>query len=77
MMPTMGFTFLFVIFAAVIMGGIGRPLEALLSAFMLGLVIEISGMYLDAAYKQAMAFAILLIILLIRPNGIFAARGRN
>jgi len=75
--PTLGQLFVFVLFAAVIMGGIGKPWGALLSSIILGLVIEVSGAYVNAAYKSAMAFAILVVVLMFRPNGIFSARGRH
>lgn len=75
--PVVGFNELFVVFAAIIMGGIGRPYGAMLGALIIGLATEMSGMYVDAAYKSAIAFAILVVVLVLRPQGIFAARGRT
>lgn len=75
--PTSGVLFVFVVFAAVIMGGIGRPFGAMFAALVIGVVTEVSGSYIDAAYKQAIAFGILVLVLIVRPNGLFAARGRH
>jgi branched-subunit amino acid ABC-type transport system permease component len=75
--PTVGFSELFLFFAAVILGGMGRPYGAMLGALIIGVATEVSGMYVDAAYKSAIAFAILVLVLLLRPEGIFAAKGKT
>jgi branched-subunit amino acid ABC-type transport system permease component len=74
--PAFGETFLFVIFAAVILGGIGKPYGAMLGALVVGLATEISANYINAAYKLDVAFGILVIVLLLRPQGILAAAGK-
>lgn len=74
--PAMGETFLFVIFAAVILGGIGRPYGAMLGALVIGLATEISAAVINAAYKLDVAFVLLVIVLLIRPQGLLAVRGK-
>ncbi len=74
--PTLGFSFLFVIFAAVILGGIGRPYGAILGALVVGVATEMSAAFISSEYKTAIALVILIIALLIRPQGIFASRGR-
>jgi branched-subunit amino acid ABC-type transport system permease component len=75
--PTTGFNELFVIFGAVIVGGIGRPYGAMLGALLVGLLTEVSGMYLDAGYKTSIAFAVVIVVLLLRPQGLFAATGKT
>lgn len=74
--PALGSEFLFVIFAAVIMGGIGRPYGAMLGALVIGLAMEVSASFFDSAYKTVVAFAILVLLLLFRPQGILPSRGR-
>ncbi|GAC1353762.1 MAG: branched-chain amino acid ABC transporter permease [Ktedonobacteraceae bacterium] len=74
--PTVGFGFLFVIFAAVILGGIGKPYGAIVGALVVGLTTEMSAAFISSEYKNAIALIILIIALLIRPQGIFASRGR-
>ncbi len=74
--PTVGFGFLFVIFAAVILGGIGSPYGAIIGAVIVGVATEVSAAFVSSEYKDAIAFVILILALLLRPQGIFASRGR-
>ena len=74
--PTVGFGFLFIIFAAVILGGIGSPYGAIAGALVVGIATELSAAFISSEYKNAIALVILIIALLIRPQGIFASRGR-
>jgi branched-chain amino acid transport system permease protein len=71
MVPTIGSDFLLVVFAAAIVGGLGRPYGALIAAVIVGLVTEVSAAYINSAYKTTVAVAILVLAILIRPNGIF------
>jgi branched-subunit amino acid ABC-type transport system permease component len=75
--PSVGFDALFFVFAAIILGGIGKPYGAMLGALIVGVMTEIAGMYASAGYKAAFAFAIMVVVLLIRPQGLFASRGRT
>lgn len=75
--PTTGFAELFVIFGAVILGGIGRPYGAMLGALVVGVLTEVAGQYLNAAYKTSIAFAFVIVLLLFRPQGLFAAKGKT
>ncbi|HEX7004932.1 MAG TPA: branched-chain amino acid ABC transporter permease [Trueperaceae bacterium] len=68
--PVMGWSFLLVVFAAVLLGGIGSPYGAMLGALLVGLGIEFGTTYVSADYGQAFAFLILLLVLLLRPRGI-------
>jgi len=75
--PSTGFGFLLVIFAAVIVGGIGKPYGAMLGALIIGVITSVAASYMDSAYKDAIAFGFLILVLLVRPQGIFASRGRG
>lgn len=75
--PGTGDSLLFVIFAAVILGGIGQPYGAMLGALLIGLTTEMSAVILPSSLKEDVAFVVLIITLLIRPQGIVAARGRH
>ncbi|MFO0752791.1 MAG: branched-chain amino acid ABC transporter permease [Thermodesulfovibrionales bacterium] len=57
-------------FAAAVLGGIGSIPGAMLGGILLGLVESTGAAYLSSEYKDAYAFAILLIILLLKPSGI-------
>ena len=74
--PAFGGDFLFVIFAAVILGGIGRPYGAMAGALVIGIVTELAAVPLNSAYKNDAAFAILVLVLLLRPQGIFSSEGK-
>jgi branched-subunit amino acid ABC-type transport system permease component len=74
--PSFGETFLFVIFAAVIVGGVGSVYGAILGAAVIGFVTEISAVFINPAYKLDTAFVVLILVLLFRPSGIFARVGK-
>jgi branched-subunit amino acid ABC-type transport system permease component len=74
--PNTGFSLLLPIFAAVILGGVGSAYGALVGGLALGLAMELStwdGAFggLDPVYKPVVAFALLILALLLRPEGIF------
>jgi neutral amino acid transport system permease protein len=69
--PEMGFELLLPIFAAVVLGGIGDAFGALAGGIVLGLVIEWSTMFIDARWKVTVGFVALILVLIIRPQGIF------
>lgn len=74
--PEMGWLILLPLFAAVILGGIGNPYGALLGGLIIGVVQQISTAFLNPAYKPAVAFVVMIIILLVRPQGIFGGKER-
>jgi branched-chain amino acid transport system permease protein/neutral amino acid transport system permease protein len=74
--PSVGGEFLFVIFAAVILGGVGSPYGAMLGALVIGLATEISAVVINSAYKNDVAFALLILTLLLRPQGIMRMAGK-
>jgi branched-chain amino acid transport system permease protein len=69
--PDMGWSFILPLFAAVILGGIGNPLGALVGGMILGVVQQVSTAFLLPTYKPAVAFLVLIILLLVRPRGLF------
>jgi branched-subunit amino acid ABC-type transport system permease component len=74
--PASGELFLFVIFAAVIVGGVGSIYGAMAGAVLIGLATEVSAVFIDPAYKLDVAFVLLILTLLFRPSGLFARPGR-
>src|SRR5213083_2212713 len=85
--PTMGFDIILLIFAAVIVGGIGSPYGAMLGGLLVGLSQEMSvpfllwlerpdviGLQFGTAYKVAIPFIILFVVLIFRPWGIAGRR---
>jgi neutral amino acid transport system permease protein len=69
--PELGFELLLPIFAAVVMGGIGDAFGALAAGIVLGLVIEWSTLFIEARWKVTIGFLVLVVVLIIRPQGIF------
>ena len=75
LIPFMGWKFLIPLFAAVILGGIGNPYGALAGAFIIGITMEVSTQWINPSYKPAVAFAIMIVMLLARPRGLFGGSG--
>ncbi|NIO04604.1 MAG: branched-chain amino acid ABC transporter permease [Proteobacteria bacterium] len=72
----MGFNLLLPMFAATILGGIGNVYGALVGGLVMGIAQQVSTAYLLPTYKPAVAFIVMILILLIRPQGIFGG-GRS
>jgi len=69
--PVMGWQLLLPVFAAAIVGGIGRPYGAIAGGLLIGVAMEMSTLVINPAYKQAVAFALMVATLIVRPTGIF------
>ena len=74
--PNMGLGPLFLIFTVVVLGGIGSAYGALVAGLALGLAMELStwdALFggLDSKYKPVLAFVVLILLLLYRPQGVF------
>jgi branched-chain amino acid transport system permease protein/neutral amino acid transport system permease protein len=67
-----GATFLVPIIAAAVLGGIGQPYGAMLGAITIGLASEIAASVINPSYKDVVAFGILIVVLLVRPQGILS-----
>jgi len=75
--PTMGTNLMIKGFAAAIIGGIGSVRGAILGAFLLGIAENFGIWYLPSGYKDAIAFILLFIFLLFRPQGILGVKRRS
>jgi branched-chain amino acid transport system permease protein len=69
--PELGFELLLPIFAAVVLGGIGDAFGALAGGIILGVVAEWSTLFVPSGWKSAVAFVVLILVLIVRPQGIF------
>jgi neutral amino acid transport system permease protein len=72
----MGFKLLLLIFTAVILGGLGTAFGAMLGGFVIGVSVEMSTLWVPVEFKHAIALAILIVMLLVRPQGLLGARER-
>ncbi|HEX3630648.1 MAG TPA: branched-chain amino acid ABC transporter permease [Candidatus Dormibacteraeota bacterium] len=75
--PTFGFGFFLITLTAAVAGGLGRAFSTLAGAVIVGIVLEFTGAYISASYNLAFAFAILAIIILVRPRGLFTSARRT
>ncbi|WP_353932145.1 branched-chain amino acid ABC transporter permease [Okeanomitos corallinicola TIOX110] len=69
--PNMGWFLILPLFASVIVGGIGNPYGAIIAALIIGICQEVSTPWLGSQYKQGVALFIMILVLLIRPKGLF------
>jgi neutral amino acid transport system permease protein len=69
--PEFGWEMLLPAFTAAILGGIGSPVGAVVAGLILGVAQEVSTPFVGFTYKIALAFVIMLAVLLIRPRGLF------
>jgi branched-subunit amino acid ABC-type transport system permease component len=79
--PDLGFILLLPLFASAILGGLGNPIGALVGGLIVGITQEVAVTFdlpligdVSAGYKFSIAFIILILILLVRPNGLFGAK---
>lgn len=72
----MGAQLLLLMFAAVVLGGLGTAYGALVGALIVGILVEASSLWIPSDLKYASALVILIVILLFRPQGILGRRER-
>jgi neutral amino acid transport system permease protein len=72
-----GWTYILLVLAAAVLGGVGNILGVVAAALTLGIVMDLSALWIDTAYRPVVAFAILIIVLLLRPQGIFSFQSRQ
>jgi neutral amino acid transport system permease protein len=66
----LGFQILLLVFAAVTLGGLGTAFGALVGSLIVGIFTQVSTLFIPSELKNAGALAILILILLVRPQGI-------
>ena len=67
----MGWFLLLPIFAAAILGGIGHPYGAIVGGLIIGVVQEVSTLFIEPNYKPAIAFSVMVAMLIFKPTGLF------
>ena len=72
--PWLGFDLLLPLFAATILGGVGSVYGAVLGGLIIGLAEALAVPLVGAEYRAAVAFSVLLVVLLVRPRGLLGVR---
>lgn len=72
----MGFKLLLLIFSAVILGGLGTAFGAMIGGFVVGVAVEMSTLWIPVEFKTAVGMGILILMLLVRPQGLLGSKER-
>jgi branched-chain amino acid transport system permease protein len=72
----MGFRLLLLMFAAVILGGLGTAYGVIAGSLVVGIVAQVSTLWFPVELQNAWALLVLILVLLVRPQGIFGQRER-
>ncbi|NLW58115.1 MAG: branched-chain amino acid ABC transporter permease, partial [Bifidobacterium pseudolongum subsp. globosum] len=72
----MGTSMLLLIFAAITLGGLGTAFGALIGSVIIGIVVEVSPLFIPSDLKFAGALLALILILLVRPQGLLGRKER-
>ncbi|WBL19385.1 branched-chain amino acid ABC transporter permease [Citricoccus sp. NR2] len=75
--PLAGAHFTLMAFVVVVLGGLGNMGGALVGGLILGVVETLTGTYLDPGLQQVAVFVVFIIVLIVRPQGIFGGAARN
>jgi neutral amino acid transport system permease protein len=72
----MGMQMLLLIFAAITLGGLGTAFGALVGSLIVGIAVEVSTLWIPSDLKYASALVVLIVILLVRPQGLLGRKER-
>lgn len=70
--PDMGWYQTMIIMSVAVLGGLGNIYGVMIAAFIVGLTMDVGVLVFPSGYRPALAFAIIIIVLLLKPEGIFA-----
>ncbi|QCQ18045.1 branched-chain amino acid ABC transporter permease [Microbacterium sp. RG1] len=71
-----GMQLLLLLFSAVTLGGLGTAFGALFGALIIGMTVELTNIWLPGDFKYATALLLLILLLLVRPQGLFGRKER-
>ncbi len=72
--PFVGLTFAPITFLIVVLGGLGNMIGGFVAAFLFAEIISVSGLYLDQEWGYVFAFAVFVVLMFLRPQGLLARR---
>ena len=73
----LGWQYILTILAVTVMGGIGNLYGVLASGLILGMVIDLSSLVIPSKYGTVLAFGVIILTLVIRPQGLFSIQRRR
>jgi branched-chain amino acid transport system permease protein/neutral amino acid transport system permease protein len=71
-----GANFMLIVVAAAILGGAGEPNGAMVGAVVVGFAMEVSTVWIAGSYSEVVALILLIVAVLVRPQGLVAGRGK-
>ena len=74
MQPFVGLTFGPITFLICVLGGLGNMVGGFVAAFLFAEIISVSGLYLDLEWGYVFAFAVFVVLMFARPQGLLARR---
>ena len=75
--PMMGSVISMKTFACVVLGGVGVLPGAMLGGLLIGVAEAVGASYISSGYRDAIAFAILILVLVLRPQGILGKKAAD
>jgi neutral amino acid transport system permease protein len=75
--PELGWSHVVLILAAAVLGGLGSIYGVIVAGLVLGVVMDVSALFIPTSYRSVVAFAALILVLLIKPQGLFTVRQRK
>ncbi len=75
--PELGWQNIILVLAAAVLGGLGSTYGVIMASLLLGLAMDISSLLIPTSYRTVVAFVALIIVLLVRPSGMFSVRQRK
>lgn len=73
--PTMGKDFILMAFTVVIVGGLGSIKGALIAGLLLTQIQSLSSLYISPSWSEPLVFSVMVVVLMLRPQGLFGRLG--
>jgi branched-chain amino acid transport system permease protein len=73
--PTVGVEFMIVAFVVVVLGGLGSLAGSIIGGLLIGVVEQLSGFFIDISLRQVVYFIVFILVIAVRPAGLFGQRG--
>ena len=75
--PVMGYSYGIKAFASAVLGGIGSLPGAMAGGFIIGVIESLGAAYISSGYRNAFAFGIMIVVLIVKPTGIMGKSTRD